>query len=80
MAIISKDKQEYLSEDRAYAVVCLTVRLFGIPLYKDIYATQNLSYLAYFDQERYDGLTEEEGSNLYKETKLGFTAKDTNKD
>lgn len=79
MALISKDKQEYLSEDASCAVVCLTIKFLGIPLYRDVYATQNLSYLSYFDKERFDALSsEEEGSNLYTKTSIGFTApKDT---
>lgn len=71
MGIIRIDKREYLSEDKSHAVVCQIIKLFGIPLYTNTYATESLSVLSYFDQERYDAMSEEE-SDLYKKTQIGF--------
>ena len=75
MSLINIHKEEYLTEDKTCAVVSHTVSFCGLPLFKDTFLSQNISYLNLFDPERYAEALEEEQPQelgLYKDTKFGF--------
>lgn len=81
MALLNIHKEEYLTDDRTCAVVSHEVRLCGLPLFKDTFVSQNITYLNMFDPDRYAEVTAEEQPpelGLYKDTKLGFSCNSDN--